>query len=180
MDRICEVTVETLRAALQTAGDRIDMVYFYDDVGAQESLLISKAMWRKYIKPFHQKIIDTAKGFGKAVMYHCDGAIYPLLDELIDMGIDVLNPIQPNAKGMAPALLKQDFGDRLCFWGGGCDTQTVLPFGTPEEVYAHTRQNIDIFAPGSGFVFTQVHNIQAGVPVDNILAMFQAVQDSQK
>jgi uroporphyrinogen decarboxylase len=78
---------------------------------------------------------------------------------------------------MDPARLKREFGDQLCFWGGGCDTQTVLPFATPEEVYEHTRQNIAIFSPGSGFVFTQVHNIQAGVPVENILAMYQAVQD---
>jgi uroporphyrinogen decarboxylase len=114
------------------------------------------------------------------VFLHCCGGIYELLPGIIDAGCDILNPVQISARGMDPQRLKREFGEKLCFWGGGCDTQTVLPFGTPEEVYAHTCQNIETFASGSGFVFTQVHNIQAGVPAENILAMFQAVQDHQK
>ncbi|MBE3143225.1 MAG: methyltransferase, partial [Planctomycetes bacterium] len=89
-----------------------------------------------------------------------------------------LNPVQISAKGMDPSELKRDFGEKLCFWGGGCDTQHVLPFGTPEEVYLHTRRNVEIFKPGGGFVFSQVHNIQAGVPPENITAMFEAVHDT--
>ena len=96
---------------------------------------------------------------------------------LIDAGIDILNPVQISARGMDAARLKREFGDRLCFWGGGCDTQAVLPFGTPEEVVQHTREQIAIFKPGSGFVFCQVHNIQAGVPPQNIAAMRQALHD---
>jgi len=92
--------------------------------------------------------------------------------------LDILNPVQISACGMDPVRLKKVFGDKLCLWGGGCDTQQVLPFGTPEEVYTHTRQNIEIFKPGGGYVFSAVHNIQANVPPENISAMFEAVRDS--
>lgn len=171
MERLTDVIVENTRRVLQTAGDLIDMVYFYDDVGAQTGLMISKNMWRRFIRPFHQRIIETARSFGKSVMYHCDGAIYPLIGELIDMGVDVLNPIQPNAKDMAPARLKAEFGDRLAFHGG-IDIVGTLPKGTPEEVRNEVRQRVRDLGEGGGYILASSHHIQADTPIQNILAMY--------
>jgi len=111
------------------------------------------------------------------VMLHCCGGIRPLLDDLIDAGLDTTNPIQTSCKGMEPAGLKRDFSDRLCLWGGGCDTQAVLPKATPEEVRRHVLERLEILAPGGGFIFQQVHNILAGVPPENIVAMFDALRE---
>jgi uroporphyrinogen decarboxylase len=171
MERLTDVIVENTRRVLQAAGDLIDMVYFYDDVGAQTGLMISKNMWRRFIRPFHQRIIETARSFGKSVMYHCDGAIYPLIGELIDMGVDVLNPIQPNAKDMAPARLKAEFGDRLAFHGG-IDIVGTLPKGTPEEVRDEVRQRVRGMGEGGGYILASSHHIQADTPIQNILAMY--------
>jgi uroporphyrinogen decarboxylase len=101
-----------------------------------------------------------------------------LIPGLIDAGLDIINPVQISARGMDLTRLKSEFGNKLCFWGGGCDTQRVLPFGTPEEVYEHTRRNIEILKTGGGFVFSAIHNIQADVSPQNILAMFEAVHDN--
>ena len=118
MDRLTDVYVANLETVLELAGNRIDMVYFYDDVATQNSLLISKKVWRNAIRPRHQKIVNLAQRYGKHVMYHCDGAISFLLPELVELGIDVINPIQVDAGGMDPAVLKEAYGDHLCFHGG--------------------------------------------------------------
>jgi uroporphyrinogen decarboxylase len=172
LDRLTEVTCENTRRALELAGDQIDMVYFYDDVGAQDSLLVSKNMWRKYIRPYHQKIIETAKSFGKPVMYHCDGAIYSLIPELIDLGIDILDPIQPTAKDMAPARLKREFGDRLSFHGG-IDIVGTLPHGTPAEVTAEVKDRVQVMGAGGGYILASSHHIQSDTPLENVLAMYK-------
>ena len=172
MDRFTDVIVENTRRALELAGDRIDMVYFYDDVGAQENLMISKNMWRKYIRPRHARIIEVAKTFGKPVMYHCDGAIYSLLDELIDLGVDVLNPIQPTAKEMTPARLKLDFGERLVFHGG-IDIVGTLPLGTPSEVKAEVVERVNVMGKNGGYILASSHHIQSDTPLENVLAMYQ-------
>jgi uroporphyrinogen decarboxylase len=108
------------------------------------------------------------------IMLHSDGAIFPLIPSLIEMGIDVLNPVQTSAAGMDPVALKQQFGDRLTFWGGSLDCQQTLPEGTPEQVASDVHEHIAALAPGGGYVFAPVHNIQAGVPAENIVAMFDA------
>jgi len=108
------------------------------------------------------------------VFLHCCGGIYPLIPDLIEAGVDILNPVQISAVGMDPVRLKAEFGRDLVFWGGGCDTQHVLPGGTPVQIADHVCQQIDILAPGGGFVFNQVHNIQANVPPENIVAMLDA------
>ena len=172
MDRFTEVIVENTRRALEQSSHLIDMVYFYDDVGAQENLMISRNMWRKYIKPRHARIIEVAKSYGKSVMYHCDGAIYPLLDELIDMGIDVLNPIQPTAKDMAPARLKLEFGNRLSFHGG-IDIVGTLPRGTPSEVRTEVVERVNDLGDGGGYILTSSHHIQSDTPLENVLAMYE-------
>ncbi len=106
-------------------------------------------------------------------MLHCCGAVRPLLPDMIDAGLDAINPVQVSCNGMEAAGLKRDFGRDLTFWGGGCDTQQILPYATPEEVRAHVREQIAALAPGGGFIFQQVHNVQANVPTENLLAMFE-------
>jgi uroporphyrinogen decarboxylase len=172
MDRLCEVIVENTRRTLAAAGDQIDMVYFYDDVGAQNGLMISKNMWKKFIRPYHLKIIETARQFNKPVMYHCDGAIYPLVEELIELGIDVLDPIQPSAKDMHPDKLKQEFGDRLCFHGG-IDIQETLPRGSPDDVAAEVAERVGRLGKGGGYILSSSHHIQSDTPIENVMAMYQ-------
>jgi uroporphyrinogen decarboxylase len=172
LDRITEVVVENTRCALKAAGDLIDMVYFYDDVGAQNGMLISKNMWRKYLRPRHQKLIDLARSFGKPVMYHSDGAIYPLLAELIDLGVEVLDPLQPNAKDMAPTRLKAEFGERLAFHGG-IDIVETLPLKPPAEVIAEVTDRVQVMGENGGYILASSHHIQPDTPLENILAMYQ-------
>lgn len=172
MSRLTEVIVENTRRVLEIAGDLIDMVYFYDDVGAQNGLMLSKNMWRTYLRPQHQKIIEVAKSFGKQVIYHSDGAIYPLLGELIDLGIDVLDPIQPTAKDMAPSRLKEEFGERLSFHGG-IDIVGTLPHGTPEQVMAEVVDRVRQMGAGGGYILSSSHHIQSDTPLENVLAMYK-------
>ena len=171
MDRLTEIYVENTRRVLDLAGDRLDMVYFYDDVASQEALLVSPRMWRKYIRPRHQKIIDVAKSYGIPVLYHCDGAVYPLIPELIEMGIDVLNPIQADAAGMDPQNLKNEFGGKLSFHGG-IDIIKTLPTGTVQDVRDEVRSRIEILGQDGGYVMASSHHIQSDTPVENVLAMY--------
>lgn len=179
LDRMLANSLRNVDMYLDAVGDYIQIIQMGGDMGTQNGPQIRPKVYYEVFQPrekalwghIHQRKPEVA------VFLHCCGGIYDLIPGIIDAGCNILNPVQVSAKGMDPERLKREFGDQICFWGGGCDTQTVLPFATPDEVYAHTRRNIEIFAPGSGFVFTQVHNIQAGVPVENILAMLQAVQD---
>ena len=172
MDRLTDVYLENTRRVLDLAGDQIDVVYFYDDVSTQDSLLMSKRMWRRCVRPYHVKLADLAHAYGKLVMVHCDGAVYPLIPELIDMGVDILNPVQPDAKGMDLRLLKQEFGDRLSFHGG-VDIRSVLPHGTPEEVAAAVRECISLLGQDGGYILCSAHHIQPDTPVENVLAMHE-------
>jgi uroporphyrinogen decarboxylase len=172
MDRITEVHVENTRRVLELAGDRIDMVYFYDDIGAQDGLLVSKPMWDRLIRPHHARIIDVARSFGVKVMYHTDGAVRSVLPDLVDMGVDVLNPIQPTARDMDPAGLKRDFGDRLCFHGG-IDIVNTLRTGTPDQVRAEARERIATLGLEGGYIMCSSHHIQADSPIENVLALYE-------
>jgi uroporphyrinogen decarboxylase len=130
------------------------------------------------VKPRQARILSTIKAHTKApVFYHSCGAVMEFLDDLIEIGVDILNPVQVSATGMDTALLKKRYGQRLSFWGGGCDTQKVLPYGTPAEVRAEVRRRVRDFAPGGGFVFNPVHNIQPGVPAVNVAAAFDAARE---
>ncbi len=171
MERLTDVYVEKTRRFLSAAGDRLDMVYYYDDVATQDSLLISKKMWEEFIKPHHARIINVAKSFDKKVMYHCDGALYPLLPDLIDLGIDVLNPVQTDAKDMDPERLKNEFGDRLCFHGG-INVVETLPKGSPEDVQQEVKVRIKELGYNGGYVLASSHHIQANTPLDNVRAMY--------
>jgi uroporphyrinogen decarboxylase len=163
---------------LGAVGPYIDVILFGDDLGMQNGPQISPRMYRQIFKPFHQRMWARAKELAPVkVMLHCCGGVRELLPDLIDAGLDAINPVQTNCRGMDPEGLKADFGKDLTFWGGGCDTASILPRGTPNEVREHVRERLGIFAPGGGFVFQQVHNILADVPPENIVAMVEAVRE---
>jgi uroporphyrinogen decarboxylase len=150
-----------------------------DDLGTQYSLLFSPEMLRRIVMPRQRILIQHIKKClpGIKVLYHSDGAIFDLIPELIDMGVDALNPVQFTAAGMDLALLKKEYGSQLCFWGAGIDTQDTLPHGTPESIREEVKRNLDILAPGGGFVFTTVHNVQADVPPENFWALWDAFME---
>lgn len=175
----CEIAIENARLLWQAVGSKIDVIVVSGtDLGAQDRSFLSPAMYRSLYKPFHRRVNEWIHQHTTwRTFYHTCGSIVDLLDDLVEVGVDIINPVQCSAKGMDPAFLKNQYGDRLVFWGGGVDTQRTLPFGTPEQVYRQVRERIDIFSPGGGFVFNTIHNIQWNVPVENLLALFQAVQD---
>ncbi|HTY59029.1 MAG TPA: uroporphyrinogen decarboxylase family protein [Bacteroidota bacterium] len=176
LDNLVEMHLRNLEEFLGAVGPYIDVINFGDDLGMQTGPQISPAMYRRYFKPRHARMWKRAKELADVkVMLHCCGGVRELLPDLIDAGLDVINPVQISCRGMEAAGLKRDFGDAIVFWGGGCDTQTVLSTGTPESVRRHVREQIRTLSPGGGFVFQQVHNILANVPPANIRAMFEAV-----
>ena len=177
-EALCAVYLNDLEKWLGAVGPYIDIVQFGDDLGGQGGPLISPDMYRRFYKPFHQRLWARAKELAEVkVMLHCCGGVRELLPDLIEAGLDAINPVQINARGMEAGGLKRDFGRDITFWGGGCDTRDVLPSGTPEEVRAHVQAQVGLLSPGGGFVFQQVHNILADVPAVNILAMFAALRD---
>jgi uroporphyrinogen decarboxylase len=177
---LCDFYVPRLEAWLGAVGPYIDVMLFGDDLGGQNGPLMSPDMYRRYYKPWHSTLWKRAKELAPHVNIHLHscGGIEPLLDDLIEAGLESANPVQITSKGMDPRRLKATYGDRFTFWGGGCDTRQILPHGTPDEIRAHVREQIDVFAPGGGFVFQQVHNILADVPPENVLAMFEAARGS--
>jgi len=178
LDRLVEIHLKNLERFLGAVGNNIDIILFGDDLGMQSGPQMSPDMYREYFKPRHQILWSKAKELADVkVMLHCCGGVRELLPDLIDAGLDTINPVQINARGMESDQLKKDFGKELVFWGGGCDTQQILPNGSPEEVYKHVKQQLEVLSPGGGFVFQQVHNILPDVPPENIIAMFSSVKD---
>lgn len=174
---LTEYYLAQLEQFLKLFGPYIDIIAFGDDLGMQTGPQISPKMFRELFKPYHQRLWRRAKELADVkVMLHSCGSIRAFLPDLIDAGIEAINPVQISARDMDTTALKQEFGDRIVFWGGGCDTQRILPQGTPEEISSHVTQQLKIFAPGGGYVFQQVHNIQADVPPGNIVAMYDAVK----
>ena len=171
MDRLTEIYLENLRRVLEIAGDRLDMVYFYDDVATQNSLMVSKKMWHQFVRPHHARIIELAHHYGKPVMYHTDGSVYQLIPEFIDLGVDLLNPLQPDAKNMDLQKIKDEFGDKLCFHGG-VDIMRTLPKGRPEQVQAEVRSRVNILGRNGGYVLCSSHHIQPDTPIENVIAMY--------
>ncbi len=177
LDRVVEMHLANLEDFLNTVGEYIDVVLFGDDLGMQTGPQLSPGMYRTFFKPRHAAMWQRAKELADVkVMLHCCGGVRELLPDLIDAGLDAINPVQISCAGMDAAGLKQDFGRDIVLWGGGCDTQEVLPHGTPEQVKKHVREQIEILNPGGGFVFQQVHNILAYVPPENIVAMLEAAE----
>ncbi len=177
LNRILRHKLEYWEMALTEIGDLVDVAAEGDDFGTQISQLISLENWRDIIKPRQAELIKTIKSRAPhaKVFFHSCGNVRGFLDEFIEMGIDILNPVHITATGMEPEQLDRDFGDRLIFWGGGIDTQNTLPHGTPRQVSDEVKRNIDALAPGGGFVFNTIHNIQADVPPENIVAMVETV-----
>jgi uroporphyrinogen decarboxylase len=177
MEKIVELKMAYWETALQEAGDDVDVVGEADDFAGQFRTLISPAMYRRLVKPLHKKLFDFIHARTRArLFFHSCGAIRLVIPDLIEIGVDILNPVQVSASGMDSAELKREFGSALTFWGGGVDTQRVLGEGTPEQVRLDTRRRIADLAPGGGFIFAAVHNIQGNVPAENILAMWDTLQ----
>jgi uroporphyrinogen decarboxylase len=157
----------------------VDVVTYADDYGTQQSQLISPAMFRRQLKPHVRTLFTRIKQLAPHTkqFFHSCGNVRPLIPDYIEIGTDILNPVHVRASGMDPAALKRDFGQDLVFWGGGIDTQDVLPHSTPQAVKDEVRRNIEALAPGGGYVFNTVHNIQPDVPPENVIAMWQALQE---
>jgi uroporphyrinogen decarboxylase len=160
---------------MKAVGDIVDVVMIGDDLAGQSGPLFSTDFYRKTVKPRQKKLVQHIKALtGAKIWYHTCGGCVPLIPELIDNGVDILNPVQVSAGGMDAQGLKDRFGKDIVFWGGGCDSQHVLPFSTPAEVEADAKNYIEIFKPGGGYVFNNVHNIQGGVPAENMVAFLDA------
>lgn len=176
LDRLVELHIAKLDRFLGAVGPYIDIIGFSDDLGMQSGPQISPAMYREFFKPRHGRMWKRSKELANAkVMLHCCGGVRQLLPDLIDAGLDAINPVQITCGGMDSAQLKREYGKDLVFWGGGCNTQEILPKSAPEAIGRHVKEQVSIFSPGGGFVFQQVHNILADVPPENIVAMLDAV-----
>lgn len=176
LDRIFHVDQRVFQRILDQVAGRIDLVYIAEDLGTQESLLMSPRMFRQFLKPRMKRLINLAHAYGVRVMHHDDGAIRPLIPDLIEAGIDILNPVQWRCRGMDREGLARDFGHALIFHGG-IDNQQTLPFGTPEDVRRQVAENIRIFGDAKGYIVGPCHNIQANTPTANIVAFYEAVHE---
>jgi uroporphyrinogen decarboxylase len=177
LERIHFILESLVRRVLDEVGDLIDFVYVAEDLGTQNSLLLSPAMHRRFLKPRMVQLIDLVHSRGVKVFHHDDGAIRPIIPELIDAGIDVLNPIQWRCRGMDREGLARDFGSHLVFHGG-VDNQKTLPFGTPDDVRREVAENLKIFRQCRGYVVGPCHNLQANTPTANIVALYDAVHSA--
>lgn len=174
--RVERFYLELDRRILEAVGDLTDIYFIADDVGVQDGLMISPSMFRRFIKPSLQRFIAQAKEYGQLIMYHTCGAVRPLIPDFIELGVDILNPIQVSAKGMEPVGLKRDFGGALCFHGA-LDIQTVLSQGTPNDVRAEVAQLCQTLGRGGGFVLAPTNNVMPETPVENVLALYGTVQE---
>ncbi|HPC77801.1 MAG TPA: uroporphyrinogen decarboxylase family protein [bacterium] len=171
MDKVKNYLIARLVKGLEAGKGRIDFVELNDDVGGQNGLLISPAMWRDYIKPRMKEMIDVAHSYGARIMYHSCGSVRAIIPDLIEIGVEILNPVQPRAAGMDPKGLKRDFGDKLTFYGT-IDEQETLPYGKPEDVKVEVLERIRYMAPGGGFIISPCHSIQPDTPLENIMALY--------
>jgi uroporphyrinogen decarboxylase len=178
-DKLLELKLAFWEMALPNLEDVVDVVAEFDDYGTQTSQLISPRMFRHQLKPRLQTLFRRIKQLAPdaKLFFHSCGNVRPIIPDLVEIGVEILNPVHVRATSMEPAALKRDFGDALVFWGGGVDTQGVLPAGTPHQVKEDVQRNVEALAPGGGYVFSPVHNIQADVPPENILAMVEALQE---
>ena len=179
MDRSVDASIKCLEQLHDAVGDRcFAWGIASDDSGTQRGEFIRPKLWAEMIKPHYARLCAWVhRNTHWKTFLHCCGSIYGLIPHMIEAGIDILNPIQTSAANMQPERLKAEFGGKIVFWGGGCDTQQVLPTATPEEIREHVRERLAIFKPGGGYVFNQVHNIQTNIPVENIIAMLDAAYE---
>jgi len=181
LNKVTNIHIQLWDEFLNAVGDYVEVAVVSDDVGGMNGLLMSPQLYRNLIKPAEKRLWQFIKQKAKVYLfYHCCGAIYELIPDFIELGVDILNPVQVSAKGMDTKKLKKDFGKEMTFWGGGCDTQRILPFGDIEEVREEVKSRIKDLGSGGGFVFNQVHNIQPNVPPENIIVMFETVERYSK
>jgi uroporphyrinogen decarboxylase len=178
-NKLLELKLAFWEMALPELADAVNVVAEFDDYGTQTSQLISPHMFRQQLRPRLQTLFGRIRQLapGVKLFFHSCGNVRPIIPDLIEIGVDILNPVHVRAAGMEPAALKHDFGDALVFWGGGVDTQEVLPLASPQQVKDDVRRNIEALAPGGGYVFSPVHNIQPDVPPSNIVAMLEALHE---
>lgn len=180
INKITETHLINLEKYLQAVGKYIQVIQMGDDLGMQSGGQISLDQYQKFIKPSHKQIYQYVKNNSDLFVFlHSCGSIYDFIPDLINAGIDAINPVQFNAAKMDSKTLKEEFGNKITFWGGGVDTQDVLPFGNPEEVARQVKQQINTFSPGGGFVFAAVHNIQANIPIENILSLYKTILNNR-
>ena len=171
MEKQCNFWCDYVRRAMEVAGDKVDIIYTYDDIATQASLIMSPQMLEEFVYPYHRRYNAVIKSFGKKILYHSCGSVISQIDQLRQLPIDILNPLQPQAAGMDFQYIKDTWGDGLCFHGG-IDIQGVLPNGTPDEVRAEVKRVVNILGKNGGYVLCASHNIQNDTPVENILAMY--------
>jgi uroporphyrinogen decarboxylase len=178
LDKLMEGHMDFISKICEAVGDVVDIIKFGDDLGTNTGPFMPPEIYSEFFKPRHKIMCDYIKANSSAhTMLHCCGGIYELIPGLIEAGFEILNPVQINAVNMEPERLKKEFGRDITFWGGGCNTQSILNIGTQQQVRDHVRHNIEIFSKGGGFVFTTVHNIMPDVPPENIMAMLETVQN---
>jgi uroporphyrinogen decarboxylase len=176
-ERLVEAWLENLRRFSAAVGDRVQILQFNDDLGTQNAPFLSPAMFCRQVMPYYKRGLDWVHTHTKMkVFMHNDGAIFDFLPTLVEMGVDILNPVQTTAKGMDPVKLKAEFGRQLVFWGGSCDCQGTLAFGTPQDVAREVEEHVRVLAPGGGYVFASVHNVQAQVPSENVIALYDTAR----
>jgi uroporphyrinogen decarboxylase len=178
MEKMTELYIQANDDYLEQVGPFLDVVVYWDDICGQNGWLVRPDLYIRMVKPKQRRLVEAIKKKTKAkIFYHGCGAVYDLIPHLIGAGFDIINPVQVSARGMDTRRLKESYGREIVFWGGGVDTQHTLPFGKPAEVAEEVRRRIDDLAPGGGFVFATVHNIQAQVPPENIVAAFDTARD---
>jgi uroporphyrinogen decarboxylase len=179
LDKLVSIYLKRLEMYLKAVGPYIDLILFSDDYGMQTGPQISVGMFREFFKPRHAQMWGMVKELAPSVktLLHSCGSIIDLLPDMIEAGLDAVNPVQTNCKNMEPERLKAEFGGKITFWGGGANTQQILNLGTPTDVREDVLRNLDILAPGGGYVFQQIHNIQADIQPENIVAMFDAIAE---
>jgi len=177
--RQCEIALANMAAIHGALGDRVDVLFVTGtDFGTQRGPFLSRQTYRDLYMPFHRRVNDWVHGHTAwRTLIHTCGGVEPLIEDFIEAGFDILNPVQCSAEGMAAEHLKKAYGDRVTFWGGGVDTQKTLPFGTPEQVREEVRRRVQTFAEGGGYVFNSIHNVQSGTPIENVMAMFEAFDE---
>ncbi len=178
LDQTLKFWMDYYTGFMREVGDIVDVVMIGDDLAGQSGPLFSPDFYREIVKPRQKKLVRHIKSLTKAkIWYHTCGSCFEYIPELIDNGIDILNPVQIGLVNMEPQKLKDMFGSQISLWGGGIDAQHVLAFAGPGEIREHVRRNLEIFKPGGGYVFNNVHNIQFGVPAENIVALFDAAYE---
>ena len=176
MENLLSVYMERVAKYAAAVGEYVQVIEVNDDLGTQFGPQLDPDLYRRMIKPYHKRLWGyIKKTTGCYLLLHSCGSVYDFIPDFIQMGVDALNPVQVSARNMDTGKLKREFGSGITFWGGGCDTQRVLPFGTPDQVKEEVKKRVNDLSPGGGFVFTQVHNIQPDVPPENIIAMYEAL-----